>query len=1438
MADGSIKLGLDITTDANQIKSEATKVGDIVDSTMSNRITKGANAAGNALKKLTLSYLKLTVPDFDTTKAQANMEKMESTAQRVAGAVASSFGTALSGVINFSNDAGGRLNAFATNALGRVITFCNDAGAKLAEFSSKSGFVSIFERLVGLKMESPVPQDATSALDTMASSALRLNNVYQDMLGTQDSIRDMFSKEMVSQEDLASLGNLVTSIEEVKGQIESLQKLLDKAPAHNKLVAQFAALSDAEKASPMGQQMQAQIEAFDKSVDILKSKMDATFGTGRGSQYTAIGSSWSDNTVNELKSVLANLQQAKGDLEQEIYDNAQSKFGDFSVMVAHLRQAKSELSAMDSGKVAFTDEDYTAKAAEVQILTRAVQGLRASMQENINNKVAQDIASLEAKATELEAKRASLGTGADKSELQAIDSQLASVNEKLQLLRGAKAEPIVDMTVTNQELADAIAKVDELSERVKLARAQGANESMAGFNNLVKELDTATQKMDELKSAGEPPKQSFKDLTSMASQFAGVMQKGVNKINSGLHKLASLAGKAASSLMQLAKSTTVSSNEMKRGFKRGLKYLLMMVFGVRGLMFAFRKLRTVVISTIQEMAKSSDEFNAQISEFKTLLNTLKGSLGTMAQPLISAVLPAVNAIIQALTQAIVLAAKFFAVLSGQNYILKATGAQVDYAKSLKGTGSAAKEAQKSLMGFDELNRLNGDNNGGGGGGGAPDFTYEKEGIDQEDAVSRFAEMVKRAWQNADFFDVGRFLAQKAKGWLETFNGWLLTTGNSYAQRIARSFATLINGIVSPDIRLAQTIGETFANLGNTILSAINTFLTTTHWDEVGMFIGNAVMSGIMHFNWSLLGETLANYIRAGIMTWRGFLDSDFDFSALGTRIGEAINGFFDTMGAVDPNTGRNMWQTLGQNISDSAIGLLDMIISALDEIDWEQVGTAIGEFLGSIDWKKIFSKLKTVVIKVLGGLLTALKGWFKADKSSFITVGLIAGVMAFVGVLSTLANAIVALLPVIGWLITNFSKVAGVLKVLLPAFLPIIQVIGSLMLIIGGAITAIANFVSMWKNGVTVIKSLLMILGIALVAIGAIILGAPALVTAVIAAIVAAVAWIVLMIKQYGADVVEWLVDKVADLIEWLVNTATLIGTKISEFLAMAKDIIVTGFTTIVDWITAGCEVFANWWNSFLQGVKDVCTFIITAIVTWVQAKLEAAKVMIQTGLNLIKTVVTGIVTGVKTFISSAVSWVQNKIHAGITAVTGFFSGMRDTLVGIWNGLGNALRNTMNTILSAIGSFVNGGIGMVNGLIGAFNSFELDIPDALADAITEITGGRIDLSSGTISFPDLPTIPNVSIPQLAKGAVLPPNKPFAAIVGDQKQGTNVEAPLETIKLAVAEEMSEVKNAVVAGFEALIRTVEEKDLDVNIGDKEIGQAANRYNKKQAIMRGTV
>jgi len=95
------------------------------------------------------------------------------------------------------------------------------------------------------------------------------------------------------------------------------------------------------------------------------------------------------------------------------------------------------------------------------------------------------------------------------------------------------------------------------------------------------------------------------------------------------------------------------------------------------------------------------------------------------------------------------------------------------------------------------------------------------------------------------------------------------------------------------------------------------------------------------------------------------------------------------------------------------------------------------------------------------------------------------------------------------------------------------------------------------------------------------------------------------------------------------------------------------------------------------------------------------------------------------------------------------------------------------------------------------------------------------------------------IPSLAKGTVLPANKPFLAVLGDQRNGTNIEAPLSTIQEAVAEVMDGYLSANMAGHEAtvsVLREILEAVLGIQIGDDVIAQAAERHNRKMNIARG--
>lgn len=98
-----------------------------------------------------------------------------------------------------------------------------------------------------------------------------------------------------------------------------------------------------------------------------------------------------------------------------------------------------------------------------------------------------------------------------------------------------------------------------------------------------------------------------------------------------------------------------------------------------------------------------------------------------------------------------------------------------------------------------------------------------------------------------------------------------------------------------------------------------------------------------------------------------------------------------------------------------------------------------------------------------------------------------------------------------------------------------------------------------------------------------------------------------------------------------------------------------------------------------------------------------------------------------------------------------------------WGNLG---KTAINGLLRWV---ING----LNNLIDKVNSFGFALPEVLG-------GGRVGFN-----------ISKITIPQLAKGAKLPANKPFLAMVGDQKYGTNIEAPAELIKQMAKEAIAEM-----------------------------------------------
>ena len=153
----------------------------------------------------------------------------------------------------------------------------------------------------------------------------------------------------------------------------------------------------------------------------------------------------------------------------------------------------------------------------------------------------------------------------------------------------------------------------------------------------------------------------------------------------------------------------------------------------------------------------------------------------------------------------------------------------------------------------------------------------------------------------------------------------------------------------------------------------------------------------------------------------------------------------------------------------------------------------------------------------------------------------------------------------------------------------------------------------------------------------------------------------------------------------------------------------------------------------------------------------------------------------------------------------------------------NGIRKIVNGIIGFINGMLSAIVGGINGVIQSLNKLNFEVP---------FSGGK------KVGF-NIKTVPTPKIPYLAKGAVLPANRPFLAMVGDQRHGTNVEAPLSTIQEAVAAVMQDQTAALMAGLETSVgvqKAILEAVLGIQIGDEVIANAYDRYNYKTRIMRG--
>lgn len=346
----------------------------------------------------------------------------------------------------------------------------------------------------------------------------------------------------------------------------------------------------------------------------------------------------------------------------------------------------------------------------------------------------------------------------------------------------------------------------------------------------------------------------------------------------------------------------------------------------------------------------------------------------------------------------------------------------------------------------------------------------------------------------------------------------------------------------------------------------------------------------------------------------------------------------------------------------------------------------------------------------------------------------------------------------------------------------------ALFVAIMGAITMVENLFDAWVNSVSWSNLAGALAGLALLAGGLYI--AFGSVAAGISLIVGGIALLVTAFHdayQNGWNL-QNLFMSVAGILAAGLGISVLTGSWIPLLIAGIASIVLAVTTAMGQGqvLLQGLQMMLQ---GFLDFFKGIFTGDITMAISGIQLLCDGLNLAIFAILESLRLALirfldwldeqtngrlSGIIEAAKGFFNAFFRFVQTGVSSIVGGIKQILSGLIEFIAGVftgdwnkaWNGIATMFKGIWNMIVGVVEGAINLLIDGVNALIRTFNR-----AFAVMRALTGFP-------------PVLNTFDYVQLPRLAQGAVIPPNREFLAVLGDQKSGTNIEAPLATIEEAV------------------------------------------------------
>ena len=570
---------------------------------------------------------------------------------------------------------------------------------------------------------------------------------------------------------------------------------------------------------------------------------------------------------------------------------------------------------------------------------------------------------------------------------------------------------------------------------------------------------------------------------------------------------------------------------------------------------------------------------------------------------------------------------------------------------------------------------------------------------------------------------------------------------------------------------------------------------------------------------------------------------DFLGDAVQTRIGEIqkmiedtlaeittiVSGFMLAVGAILVVTGVNIPLGVGL-MAAGAVGL-----AATVGLNWTAMSSELASTLA-------------LITGVVGGFLLAL-GAIMAFSGANLPLGI---------ALMALGGASLVTAAVINWhnsdrhLTDALNTLTGVLagaSLAVGAMLAFTGVaIGlGIALMAVGAVTLVSAAALNWNSISNALASPLSRVGLlvsgATLALGAILAFSGCMPLGIALMAVGAASLVSVMALNWNG-----LSDEIRNVIAIITTVVSVAFLAIGAALAFSGANIPLGLALLAAGaVTMGTAIMPNW-NDLSDNVQQKISMITTVVggaLLAVGAILALSGVALPIGLGLMAA------GALSLGAIATLNWdfVVNSIKKVVSVITGILSGALIVLgvllclSGAGVGLGLAVLAAGlslsyaawtlddNPITRFVRQMANSIIGLVNGVIDAINDmFHIKFNGLSVMGITLIPAFDIRL----VDIPHIPFFEDGGFPN--EGQLFIAREAGAEMVGAMGRRTAV-ANNDQIVEGISAGVSVANDGVIAAIYALLNVVEEKDFSVNIGDNQIGESYDRYNRARGVRVNT-